>query len=167
MGGDASGRTEDLPPVTIEVGSEAPDFSLPNQYRQTVRLRDYRGDKHVVVVFFPLAFTPTCTGEIGAIRDEGSALSNDTTQVLAVSCDPTSALRVFSDQQAVSYPLLSRLLAARGGLRRYGVFVEEQGIAMRATFVVDRQGIVRWSVVHPGGEPRDPHEYEKVLAALD
>ena len=166
MGGDASGRTEDLPPVTIEVGSEAPDFSLPNQYRQTVRLRDYRGDKHVVVVFFPLAFTPTCTGEIGAIRDEGSALSNDTTQVLAVSCDPTSALRVFSDQQAVSYPLLSDFwphgeVSPVRGVRR-GTGHRDAGHVRRRP-----AGMVRWSVVHPGGEPRDPHEYEKVLAALD
>jgi mycoredoxin-dependent peroxiredoxin len=167
MGGDTAGRTEDLPPVTIEAGSQAPDFELPNQYRQTVRLRDFRGDKNVVLVFFPAAFTPTCTGEICAIRDEGSALSNDTAQVLAVSCDPTSALRVFSDQQDVSYPLLSDFWPHGEVCRRYGVFVEERGIAMRATFVVDRQGIVRWTVVHSGGEPRDPHDYEKALAALD
>jgi peroxiredoxin len=152
--------------VTIEVGSEAPNFALPNQYRETVRLSDYRGSKNVVLVFYPLAFTPTCTSEVCALRDEGSALVNDTAQVLAVSCDPTSALRVFSDQQRVTYPLLSDFWPHGEVSRRYGVFVEDRGIAMRATFIIDREGTVRWSVVHPGGEPRDPHEYEKALATL-
>jgi mycoredoxin-dependent peroxiredoxin len=152
--------------VTVEVGGEAPDFALPNQYRETVRLSDYRGSKNVVLVFYPLAFTPTCTGEIWALRDEGSALVNDGAQVLAVSCDPTSALRVFSDQQRVTYPLLSDFWPHGEVSRRYGVFVEERGVAMRATFIIDRQGTVRWSVVHPGGEARDPHEYEKALATL-
>jgi mycoredoxin-dependent peroxiredoxin len=166
VGGDPPRGTEDLAPVTVEVGSEAPDFALPNQFRQTIRLSDYRGNKNVVLVFYPLAFTPTCTGEICAIRDEGAALSNDAAQVLAVSCDPTSALRVFSDQQGVTYPLLSDFWPHGEVSRRYGVFVEERGFAMRATFVIDKQGVVRWSVVHPGGEPRDPQEYEKALAAL-
>jgi mycoredoxin-dependent peroxiredoxin len=153
--------------VTIEIGSEAPDFALPNQYRERVRLSNYRGAKNVVLVFYPLAFTPTCTGEICALRDEGQALSNDSAQVLAVSCDSTAALRVFSDQQAVTYPLLSDFWPHGEVSRKYEVFVEDRGIAMRATFVIDKQGMVRWSVVHPGGEPRNPQEYEKALAVLD
>ena len=62
--------------MTIEIGSEAPDFALPNQHRETVRLSDYLGDKNVVLVFYPLAFTPTCTGEICALRDEGQAYAD-------------------------------------------------------------------------------------------
>ena len=152
--------------MPIEVGAVAPDFVLKDQNNQQVRLSDFRGQKNVLVVFYPLAFTPTCTGEICALRDEGAALSNDAAQVLAVSCDPTSALRVFSEQQGVTYPLLSDFWPHGEVSRRYGVFVEDRGIAMRATFIIDKHGTVRWSVVHPGGEPRDPHEYERALATL-
>jgi peroxiredoxin len=150
----------------VEVGQEAPDFELRNQHREPVRLSDFRGRKNVLLVFYPLAFTPLCTGEICALRDEGAALDNDRAQVLAVSCDPSSALKVFAEQQNVSYHLLSDFWPHGAVARAYGAFLEDRGIATRATYLIDTAGVVRWAVVNSPGEARDPADYQKALAEL-
>lgn len=150
----------------VEVGQEAPDFELRNQHREPVRLTDFRGRKNVLLVFYPLAFTPTCTGEICALRDEGAALDSDRVQVLAVSCDPSSALKVFAEQQNVSYPLLSDFWPHGAVARAYGAFLEDRGIATRATYLIDTAGVVRWAIVNSPGEARNPADYQKALAEL-
>jgi mycoredoxin-dependent peroxiredoxin len=152
--------------MAVEVGHEAPDFELPNQHRQLVRLARFRGQKNIVLVFYPLAFTPICTGEICAIRDEGAGLDNDSVQVLAVSCDPASALKVFAKQQAVTYHLLSDFWPHGAVARAYGAFLDDKGIATRATYIIDRSGIVRWAMINPPGEARDPADYEMALQAI-
>lgn len=151
--------------MAVEVGQEAPDFELPNQHRQPVRLANFRGRKHVLLVFYPLAFTPTCTGEIRALRHE-AALESDEVELLAVSCDPTSALKVFAEQQEVKYHLLSDFWPHGAVSRRYGAFLEDRGFATRATYIIDKAGVVRWSVLNSPEDARDPAEYEKVLAEL-
>ena len=82
--------------MTVEVGQEAPDFELQNQFGTPVRLSSFRGQKNVVLVFFPKAFTATCTGELCAIRDESSVFENDDTVVFGISCDTTATLKVFA-----------------------------------------------------------------------
>jgi peroxiredoxin len=152
--------------MAVEVGQEAPDFELPNQHRHPVRLSEFRGRKNVVLVFYPLAFTPICTGEICALRDEGAGLEHDSAQVLAVSCDPASALKVFAEQQGVTYHLLSDFWPHGAVARAYGAFLDDKGIATRATYIIDTSGIVRWSVINPPGQARDPADYEKALQAI-
>lgn len=152
--------------MSVEVGQEAPDFELKDQHGQAVRLSDLRGEKNVVLVFYPFAFTPTCTGEICSIRDEGSALAGDDVQVLAISCDPSPSLRAFAEQQGVDYPLLSDFWPHGEVSRAYGVFLEERGMATRGTFVIDRGGVVRWSVLNTPGEARSTGDYHRALAAL-
>ncbi len=152
--------------MAVEIGGPAPDFALPDQHRQTVRLSDFAGRKTVVLVFYPLAFTPTCTGELCAIRDEGAALDNHDVQVLGISCDTTAALRAFAEQEKIAYPLLSDFWPHGEVARAYGVFFEQRGIAMRGTFIIDPAGVVRWSVVNPGGEARDTKEYADALARI-
>jgi peroxiredoxin len=156
----------ELPEIGAEVGCLAPDFELPDQHRRPVRLSDFRGRRHVVLVFYPNAFTPTCTGELGAIRDEGDALINDDVALLAISCDPAPALRVFAEQQGVAFPLLSDFWPHGQVARAYGVFLPERGIATRGTFVIDRSGLLRWSVVGSVADARDTAEYLKALAEL-
>jgi peroxiredoxin len=148
------------------VGAEAPDFELPDQYGAKVRLSGFRGRKNVVLVFYPHAFTPTCTGEICAMRDEGASLAGDDVEVLAVSVDPSAALKVFGEQNGVEYSLLSDFWPHGEVAKAYGVFFEARGFATRGTFVIDKSGVVRWSVVNGPGEARDPLEYEKALASL-
>jgi peroxiredoxin len=147
-------------------GSEAPDFELRDQHAQTHRLSSYRGRKNVVLVFYPFAFTGVCTGELGAIRDDLDSLQNDETQVLAVSCDPVASLRAFAEREGVEHPLLSDFWPHGAVASAYGVFNDTFGAAERGTFIIDKQGVVRWTVRVGLGEARDVTAYQKALAEL-
>jgi peroxiredoxin len=150
----------------IDVGDEAPDFELRDQHAQTHLLSSYRGEKNVILVFYPWAFTRVCSGELCAIRDEVGSLQNDETQVFAISCDPVPSLRQFADEQEFSYPLLSDFWPHGAVASAYGVFNDALGIAERGTFVIDKRGIVRWTVRTEIPEARSLPEYQKVLAEL-
>ncbi|MFF4652011.1 peroxiredoxin [Streptomyces sp. NPDC001380] len=152
--------------MAIEVGSKAPDFELKNQHGEPVRLSDYRGAKNVVLVFYPFAFTGVCTGELCAIKEELPRLQNDDVQILAVSVDSPFTLRVFGEREGLEYPLLSDFWPHGGVATAYGVFDDEKGCAVRGTFVIDKEGVVRWSVVNGLPDARDEQEYLKVLASL-
>ncbi|MFF2643092.1 peroxiredoxin [Streptomyces niveus] len=171
----------------IAVGDQAPDFSLKDNHGRTVRLADFRGaaaghdsgeaggagdsdldldGKNVVLVFYPFAFTGVCAGELGALRDALPAFVNDDTQLLAVSTDSIHTLRIFAEQEGLEYPLLSDFWPHGQTSRAYGIFDEDKGCALRGTFVIDRTGIVRWSVVNALPDARDLDQYVKALAAL-
>lgn len=152
--------------MPVEVGHEAPDFTLRDQFGADVALSSFRGAKNVVLVFFPWAFSGICTGELCALRDQLPELSDDDTVTLAVSCDSVFAQKAFAERDGYTFPLLSDVWPHGATAQAYGVFVEERGAALRATFIIDKQGVVRWSVVHGIGEARDPGEYAKALAAL-
>lgn len=152
--------------MAIEIGDEAPDFELPDQHNTAVRLSSFRGAKNVVLVFYPFAFTSVCTGELRAIRDELPTFENDDVQVLSVSVDSVMAHRVFADAEGLPYPMLSDFWPHGEVARAYGVFDDERGAAVRGTFILDRQGIVRWKVVNAIPDARDLAEYEKALAAI-
>ncbi|KWX00172.1 peroxiredoxin [Carbonactinospora thermoautotrophica] len=153
--------------MAVEVGDKAPDFELKDQHGQPVKLSDFRGDKNVVLVFYPFAFTGVCTGELCAIRDElVPVLPDADAQVLAVSCDTMFALRVFGEQQGLEYPLLSDYWPHGAVAREYGVFDETKGCAVRGTFIIDKDGIVRWKVVNAIPDARDVNEYRQVLESL-
>ncbi|MER8233545.1 peroxiredoxin [Streptomyces sp. NPDC101490] len=152
--------------MAIEVGSQAPDFELRDNHGRTVRLADLRGEKNVVLVFYPFAFTSVCAGELGELRDSLPVFVNDDTQLLAVSNDSIHTLRVFAEQESLEYPLLSDFWPHGEVSRAYGVFDEEKGCAVRGTFVIDKAGTVRWRVVNALPDARDPGGYVKALDAL-
>lgn len=152
--------------MTITLGQTAPDFELKNQYGELVKLSDFRGKKNVVLMFYPFAFTPTCTGELCALRDESADFSNDDTVTLSVSCDPVPALKIFAEQEHLTHSLLSDFWPHGSVSKEYGVFLEDKGFSTRGTFVIDKDGIVRWLVIHSPGEARSNDEYRAALAAL-
>lgn len=152
--------------MAIAVGDKAPDFALKNQHGETVRLSGFRGEKNVVVLFYPFAFTGVCTGELCAVRDNLPQFANDDVQILAVSNDSPFSLRVFAEQEGLEYPLLSDFWPHGEASRAYGVFDEEKGCALRGTFVIDKEGVVRWTIVNGLPDARDLNEYTKALAAL-
>ena len=152
--------------MAIEVGQEAPDFEIKNQFGELVRLSSLRGEKNVVLVFYPYAFTPTCTAELCTIRDDKLSLENDDTVVFGISCDPSPSLKVFAEQEKIEYSLLSDFYPHGAVSKAYGVFLEEKGFATRGTFVIDKAGIVRWSVVNTPADARSTDEYRAALAAL-
>ena len=152
--------------MAIEVGSPAPEFSLKNQHGETVSLSDFRGEKNVVLVFYPFAFTGVCTGELCSLERELPSFQNDDVQILAVSNDTLPTLRVFAEKEGLEYPLLSDFWPHGEVSRAYGVFDEEKGCAVRGTFVIDKQGIVRWTVVNGLPDARDQQEYLKALQGI-
>ena len=152
--------------MTIAVGQEAPDFELVNQNGEKVKLSSFRGNKNVVVVFFPFAFTGTCTGELCALRDDLSVFQNDKVQLLAISCDAMFTQKVFAEKEGYKFPLLSDFWPHGATAENYGVFNSERGLALRGTFIIDKQGIVRWSVVNSPAEARNLEDYKAALASL-
>lgn len=150
----------------IEPGTAAPDLELKDNHGRTVRLSDFRGDKNVVLLFYPFAFTGVCTGELRALRDELPKFQNDDVQLLAVSCDSVPTLRVFADQEDLEFPLLSDFWPHGNASRAYGVFDQDKGCAVRGTFVIDKEGAVRWTVVNGLPDARDLNDYVKALNTL-
>ena len=149
----------------LEVGSQAPDFELPNQFGEPVRLSSLRGSP-VVIVFYPFAFSTICTGELGAIRDGRDVFASAGAQVLAVSVDSKFALRAFAEAEGYPFPLLADFWPHGAVARRYGVFDEASGMARRGTFILDREGTLRFRAVNPPGEPRGLDVYSAALADI-
>ena len=152
--------------MSLEVGQEAPDFTLQNQFGEDVKLSDFRGKKNVVLVFYPMAFTGICTGELCEIRDRGSDFVSDDVQVLGISCDTDAALKVFAEQEGFDYPLLSDFWPHGEVSKLYDSWFEPRGFSKRGTFIIDKSGILKWSVVNGPGDARDTDDYKKALAAL-
>ena len=153
--------------MTIEVGQEAPDFELPDQKRNKVKLSSFRGEKNVVVVFYPFTFTGVCTGELCEIRDDLAAYERAGAQVLAISCDSPFAQAKFADEQGYTFPVLSDFWPHGAVATAYGVFNEANGAAKRATFVIDKQGNVASTFASPDlATPRAKALYDEALAKL-
>jgi peroxiredoxin len=152
--------------MSLEVGSIAPDFELNDQFGQKVSLSSFKGHKNVVITFYPFAFTGTCTGELCALRDDISAFLNDSVQLLAISCDSPFTQKVFAERENYQFPVLSDFWPHGATAKAYGVFEESRGCALRGTFIIDKTGVVRWSVVNGLGAARDLNEYKKALSSL-
>jgi mycoredoxin-dependent peroxiredoxin len=152
--------------MAVEIGDQAPDFELPDQHGTPVKLSSFRGEKNVVLVFYPLAFSGMCTGELCAMRDEFPEVSRDDVELLTVSVDSTVVHRAWSDAEKFQFGLLSDFWPHGEVARAYGVFNDERGVATRGTFVIDKEGVVRWKVVNPIPQARDIADYQRALAAL-
>src|SRR5688572_8746603 len=155
--------------MSIEVGAKAPDFALPNQDRDTVRLSDTIKKGPVVLAFLPGAFSSTCTAEMCNFRDSSSDLNKTGAQVLGISTDMFFALKAWGDQQKFNFPLLSDY--NKDVIRQYDVvnpdMIGLKDIAKRAVFVIDRNGVVRHREVFD--DARNEPDYGKlhqVLASL-
>lgn len=153
-------------PAGISVGETAPDFELKDQHGAKVKLSSFKGEKNVVVLFIPFAFTGTCTGELCAIRDDLSSFQNDDVQVIAISCDSPFTQKVFAEQEGYKFPVLADFWPHGAIAQAYGIFNADLGCALRGTFVIDKQGIIRWSVVNGLGDARNNGDYKSAIAAL-
>ena len=152
--------------MSVEVGDVAPDFELQDQDRNPVRRSDFRGRKNVVVVFYPLSFTGVCQGELCSIRDSIADFDSDDVQTLAISCDSGPVHAAWAAEQGYTFPLLADFWPHGEVARAYGVLDEGSGLALRGTFIVDRDGRVAYKVVNAIPDARDLEEYKAVLARL-
>jgi peroxiredoxin len=150
----------------LTVGSAAPDFTLHDQNRQLVSLSDFHDAKSVLLVFFPLAFTGICQGELDQIRDHLPDFENDDTAVLAISVGPAPTHKVWAANSGFLFPVLSDFWPHGAVSRAYGVFNDDAGIANRGTFLVDRAGTIRFAEMKQPGEARDQRVWTEALEAL-
>ncbi len=149
--------------MAIEIGAKAPDFALRDQHNVVITLADQR-PKAVLLVFYPLAFTGVCAGELTLIQGDLDLLQNDRVQVLGVSVDSPYTQRVFADRDGLKFPLLSDFWPHGLTAQEYGIFDDKSGVATRATFLIDPDGIVRWQTLSDIGHPRDHALYRRALA---
>ncbi|MEM6109377.1 peroxiredoxin [Mycobacterium sp. 050272] len=150
----------------LPVGTTAPDFTLRDQNQQRVTLSDYRGDKNVLLVFFPLAFTGICQGELDLLRDRLPEFENDDSVVLAISVGPPPTHKVWAAQSGFTFPVLSDFWPHGEVSQAYGVFNDHAGYPNRGTFVVDRSGVIRFAEMKEPGEARDQSLWTDALKAL-
>ncbi len=153
--------------MAVEIGDQAPDFELKDQHGAPVTLSGFRGKKNVVLVFYPLAFSGVCTGEMCAMRDEFPEVSRDDVELITISVDSGYSLRTWADAEHFNFTMLSDFWPHGGVAKAYGVFDDNLGVATRGTFIIDKNGVVRWKVVNPIPQAREIADYQKALAALD
>ncbi len=151
----------------LEIGQRAPGFSLKDSHGQDVSLTAYAGSKNVVLVFYPFAFSRVCTGELAEIRDQFSAFSNPSTELLAISCDPMFSLRAFAEAERLPFPMLSDFWPHGEVSSAYGVLNERLGCSGRATFVIDRAGTLRWQLHNEIPQARNLVDYGQILSSLE
>lgn len=152
--------------MTIAVGSQAPEFTLTSHTGESVSLGDYRGKQNVTLVFYPAAFTGRCTGELCELRDNFSMFTDDDVELLAVSCDHAGSLGAFAEQEGFDFTLLSDFWPHGAVSQSYGVFLDDKGVATRATVLIDQDGVVRDAFETSPGESRDLARYREALERI-
>lgn len=150
----------------LQLGDTAPDFTLRDQFGQHVTLSEFRGKKAVAIFFYPFAFSGVCTGELSGIRGRLDEFLTFDTEILAISCDPIYSIRAFSDSDGLNFPLLSDYWPHGEVTRAYDVFDDDRGCPRRSSFMLDREGTVRWTVHNEKSEARDLDEHLAQLRSL-
>lgn len=128
--------------MTAEIGTAAPAFTLKDGAGNDISLSDYAGKTAVALVFYPFTFTGVCEGELCQLRDDYSDFEKAGVQVIAVSCDSRHAQRVWAEKQGYTFPVLSDFWPHGAVAQHYGVFNDALGCAVRATFLIDRHGVI-------------------------
>lgn len=147
------------------IGDPAPVFELPNQYGETVRSADLAGAP-AVLMFYPFAFSRVCSGELEELAGLQPHFKAAGARLLAISCDPKYSLRAWALEKGWEFDLLSDFWPHGEAARRYGVFDESRGMALRASFVLDASGTVRQVLRSSADEPRRAEDYLAALSAL-
>ena len=153
--------------MPIKVGDTAPDFELPSTIGDRMRLSDYRGKKNIVLLFYPLDFSPTCSCEIPKWEQDIRKFKDAGAEIFGISVDSLYTHKAFASQcGAKSYALLSDFQPRGDVARKFGVWRDKDGISERATVLIDRQGVVRYVRVNEIGKERDNSELLSALQNL-
>lgn len=154
----------------IKIGQQAPDFTLYDSDKQKVSLSDYKG-KNVLLLFYPQAFTGTCTKELCSTRDNIALYNQANAQVFGISVDSVFTLAKFKEEQHLNFPLLSDFnkttSAAYGSIYDNFVF-DMHGVSKRSAFILDKEGVVRYAeVLETATDLPDFAAIQKTLSELN
>lgn len=152
--------------MVLQVGEIAPDFTLSDQHGEELTLSEIVAEQPVALVFFPLAFSGICTGELCELRDNISLFGDARVRLLGISVDSVHALRAWSTEEGYEFSILSDFWPHGEVARQYGAFVEERGIATRATVLIGADRRVLASFETAPGEARDFAAYREAIAAI-
>src|SRR5215813_14623210 len=130
--------------MSIAVGQVAPDFTLLNQEQKEVKLSDFQGKKNVVLVFYPLDWSPTCTNEHACFVNDMKKFEQLDAQVMGISVDSAWSHKAYAEKMGIQYPLLADFQPRGAVANKYGVFLEDKGITGRAVSIIDRDGKLAW-----------------------
>ncbi len=137
--------------MSITVSQQAPDFSLYDSEKKVIKLSDFKNEKNVLLLFFPVAFTSVCTKELCSVRDEIAKYSNANAQVLGISVDSVFTLAKYKEEQGYNFPLLSdfnkETSTDYGSIYDSFTDMNMKGVSKRSAFVIDKAGIVQYAEV--------------------
>lgn len=150
----------------LQVGAVAPDFTLSDQHGEELTLSELVAEGPVALVFFPLAFSGICTGELCELRDNLSVFSDSKVRLVGVSVDSVFTLQAWAKQEGYEFSILSDFWLHGAVAKEYGVFIEDGGIATRATLVIGQDRSVLASFETEPGQPRDFAAYREALATI-
>ena len=154
--------------MSIVLSQQAPDFTLFDSEKKKVTLSDFQGKKNVLLLFFPAAFTSTCTKELCGVRDDISRYSNENVQVFGLSVDSVFTLEKYKEEQGLNFPLLSdfnkEVSSAYGSLYDTFTDIMMKGVSKRSAFIIDKSGIIQYAeVLENAGDVPD---FEKINTKL-
>jgi len=152
--------------MSATVGAPAPEFTLKDQDQKEVKLSDFRGKKPVVLVFYPLDWSPTCTKEHACMVNDKKQFEDLNAQVLGLSVDSTWSHKAYADKMGIHYPLLADFHPRGAVAAKYGVYLEDKGITGRSIFIIDRDGKLAWRKDYEIPVVPDIAEVSKALATV-
>ena len=152
--------------MPIAVGQPAPDFTLKDQSQKEIKLSDYAGKRNVVLIFYPLDFSPVCSNEHACFVNDLKRFESLDAQVLGLSIDSSWAHKAFADKLGITYPLLADFLPRGAVAEKFGVYVAERGVAGRAIVIIDKAGKIAWFKNYDYPNVPETKEVAQVLAAI-
>jgi peroxiredoxin len=152
--------------MAISVGQPAPEFSLKDQSQQEVKLADFRGKKNVVLLFYPLDWSPVCTNEHACMVNEWPKFGKLDAQVLGLSVDSVWSHKAYAEKMGITYPLLADFNPRGAVADKFGVYLADKGITGRATAIIDKSGKVAWFKQYDIPTVPDVNEIAQALAQV-
>jgi len=152
--------------MSVATGQPAPEFTLKDQSMKEVKLSDFRGKKNVVIVFYPLDWSPTCTQEHACVVNEMKRFEQLNAQVLGISVDSAWSHKAYAEKMHIEYPLLADFQPRGAVGTQYGVYLADKGITGRAIFIVGKDGKIAWAKNYDIPVVPDVDEVAKALAGV-
>ena len=152
--------------MSLTVGSTAPDFTLKDQNQKEIKLSDYSGKKNVVLIFYPLDFSPICTNEHACFVNDLKQFESLDAQVLGLSVDSAWAHKAFAEKMGITYPLLADFHPKGAVADKFGMYLADKGITGRAIAIIDKAGKIAWFKNYDIPVMPDVKEVSQALAAV-